>query len=476
MFFTSKKSRMPRPEEALPGRATAMRVGDKHFVNGHSITAPFPTGMQHAMFGMGCFWGAERKFWQVARRVLDRGRLRGRLHAEPDLRGGLLRARPGTTRSCSWSTTPSRSRYEKLLAVFWESHDPTQGMRAGQRHRHAVPLGHLHVRRRRSTRRPHASKAAVRAASRRRGPRPDHDRDRDGADVLLRRGLSPAVPGQEPGRLLRPRRHRRVVSDRRLTPSELEPRLLRQKPAVPTAGMVRVALFTLVVLLAACGDDDANAATMQASMRGSRASISPTSCAPAAPDCASAGDGVLKVGVGEAGVHAAELRDVHRREQRPRVADVDEPYIDTNGNGKFDGVWMFGGGRAALGVITDVEARAIAFDQGDTHDRRALRSTRSACCRRDMDMIRSDPQLAGARTSITSSSARRTRTTHPTRSACGDRRRPTTGRQPFVLERCTRSRVARDQGSASPRCSRRSSTIASTKLINDPANPMSLHG
>src|SRR5689334_12203208 len=64
MFFTSKKSRMPRPDEALPGRQTPIKVGDAHFVNGHSITK-IPDGMQRAMFGMGCFWGAERKFWQV---------------------------------------------------------------------------------------------------------------------------------------------------------------------------------------------------------------------------------------------------------------------------------------------------------------------------------------------------------------------------------------------------------------------------
>ena len=57
---------MPRPEEALPGRQTPMRVGSAHFVNGHTITPPFPAGMKTAMFGMGCFWGAERKFWQTA--------------------------------------------------------------------------------------------------------------------------------------------------------------------------------------------------------------------------------------------------------------------------------------------------------------------------------------------------------------------------------------------------------------------------
>src|SRR3954471_9804464 len=66
MFFSStKKSAMPSPDQALPGRKNAMQVGESHFVNQHRIVAPFPEGMKLAMFGMGCFWGAERKFWQT---------------------------------------------------------------------------------------------------------------------------------------------------------------------------------------------------------------------------------------------------------------------------------------------------------------------------------------------------------------------------------------------------------------------------
>nr|MBA3820296.1 peptide-methionine (S)-S-oxide reductase [Deltaproteobacteria bacterium] len=65
MFSSSQKSRMPRPDEALTGRTTPIRVSGTHLVNGHRITPPFPDGMARAMFGMGCFWGAERKFWQV---------------------------------------------------------------------------------------------------------------------------------------------------------------------------------------------------------------------------------------------------------------------------------------------------------------------------------------------------------------------------------------------------------------------------
>jgi peptide-methionine (S)-S-oxide reductase len=130
MFFSTKKLRMPSPQEALLGRAAAMRVGDTHFVNGHKITAPFPEGMQRAMFGMGCFWGAERKFWQT-----------------PGVYSTAVGYAAGSTPNptyqevCSGMTghnevvlvvyDPKQVSYEKLLAVFWESHDPTQGMRQG---------------------------------------------------------------------------------------------------------------------------------------------------------------------------------------------------------------------------------------------------------------------------------------------------------------------------------------------------------
>jgi len=130
MFFTSKKSRMPRPEEALPGRKVALRVGDSHFVNQHRITAPFPEGMKTAMFGMGCFWGAERKFWQTA----------GVYSTAVGYAAGYT-PNPTYEEVCSGQTghnevvlvvyDPKEVSYEKLLAVFWESHDPTQGMRQG---------------------------------------------------------------------------------------------------------------------------------------------------------------------------------------------------------------------------------------------------------------------------------------------------------------------------------------------------------
>ena len=130
MFFSSKKSRMPRPEEALPGRATAMQVGAKHFVHGHRSTPPVPDGYARAMFGMGCFWGAERKFWQT-----------------PGVYSTAVGYAAGTTPNptyeevCSGLTghnegvlvvyDPAQVTYEQLLRVFWESHNPTQGMQQG---------------------------------------------------------------------------------------------------------------------------------------------------------------------------------------------------------------------------------------------------------------------------------------------------------------------------------------------------------
>jgi len=130
MFGLSKKLRMPRPEEALPGRQTAIRVDPTHFVNGNRIAPPFPAGMATAMFGMGCFWGAERKFWQVP----------GVYATAVGYAAGIT-PNPTYEEVCSGQTghnevvlvvyDPAQVSYEKLLAVFWESHDPTQGMQQG---------------------------------------------------------------------------------------------------------------------------------------------------------------------------------------------------------------------------------------------------------------------------------------------------------------------------------------------------------
>jgi peptide-methionine (S)-S-oxide reductase len=130
MFMFKKNVEMPTPETALPGRDEFMPVPAQHFVNGHPLTPPFPEGMEMAMFGLGCFWGAERKFWQ----------LDGVYTTAVGYAGGFT-PNPTYQEVCSGMTghnevvrviyDPAAVSYETLLKVFWESHDPTQGMRQG---------------------------------------------------------------------------------------------------------------------------------------------------------------------------------------------------------------------------------------------------------------------------------------------------------------------------------------------------------
>ncbi|MBA3498976.1 MAG: peptide-methionine (S)-S-oxide reductase MsrA [Myxococcota bacterium] len=130
MFFSSKKLRIPTAAEALPGRTTPQRVGATHFVNGNRITPPFPEGTERALFGMGCFWGAEKKFWQLP----------GVYATAVGYAAGIT-PNPTYEEVCSGGTghnevvlvlyDPKQVTYEQLLATFWENHNPTQGMRQG---------------------------------------------------------------------------------------------------------------------------------------------------------------------------------------------------------------------------------------------------------------------------------------------------------------------------------------------------------
>ena len=125
-----RKSAIPTAAEALPGRATAMPVPERHFVNGNRLTPPFPAGLQLAMFGMGCFWGAEQCFWELPGVYSTAAGYAGGITPNPnykEVRSGLT----GHTEVVRVVFDPARIGYPELLKHFWESHDPTQGMRQG---------------------------------------------------------------------------------------------------------------------------------------------------------------------------------------------------------------------------------------------------------------------------------------------------------------------------------------------------------
>jgi len=130
MFASADKLKMPSRETALPGRAQKMKVPATHFVLGTPLEGPFPAGMQQAVFGMGCFWGAEKKFWQLP----------GVYTTSVGYAGGytpnatyeeVCSGRTGHTEVVHVVFDPAKVSYETLLKTFWESHDPTQGMRQG---------------------------------------------------------------------------------------------------------------------------------------------------------------------------------------------------------------------------------------------------------------------------------------------------------------------------------------------------------
>ena len=130
MWSSRKKLEMPDKSEALPGRDEEMRVPEKHFVNGNRIVPPFAQGLEMAVFGMGCFWGAERKFWELPGVVATAVGYACGLTPNPTYEE-VCSGRTGHTEVVLVVFDPRRIRYEELLRVFWENHDPTQGMRQG---------------------------------------------------------------------------------------------------------------------------------------------------------------------------------------------------------------------------------------------------------------------------------------------------------------------------------------------------------
>ncbi len=124
------KMRMPRPDVALRGREERMPVTDRHFVNGNPLLPPFPEPMRLALFGMGCFWGAERKFWERAGVFSTSVGYAAGLTPNPTYRE-VCTGLTGHNEVVRVVFDPNAVRYEDLLRIFWESHDPTQGMRQG---------------------------------------------------------------------------------------------------------------------------------------------------------------------------------------------------------------------------------------------------------------------------------------------------------------------------------------------------------
>jgi len=130
MALFRKKSTLPARDEALPGRSTPLTVPPTHFVNGHRIVPPFPAGMREAVFALGCFWGAERLFWEVPGVYSTAVGYAGGFTPNPTYQE-VCTGETGHTEVVKVIYDPAKTDYEDLLKVFWESHDPTQGMRQG---------------------------------------------------------------------------------------------------------------------------------------------------------------------------------------------------------------------------------------------------------------------------------------------------------------------------------------------------------
>jgi len=131
MLFMRKTTTLPNTAEALPGRSDPIPTARVHFVNGHPLKPPYPDGSQKAVFGLGCFWGAERKFWELGDgvHVTAVGYAGG--HTRNPTYEEVCSGRTGHTEVVLVVFDPAKLSYDRLLKTFWESHDPTQGMRQG---------------------------------------------------------------------------------------------------------------------------------------------------------------------------------------------------------------------------------------------------------------------------------------------------------------------------------------------------------
>jgi peptide-methionine (S)-S-oxide reductase len=131
MFFSRRKPEMPTAETALKGRDQPIPTAVTHFINGRPLKGPYPDGTETAVFGLGCFWGAERKFWEMGDGIWTTAAGYAAGHTPNPTYEEVCTGRTGHNEVVLVVYDPNKVRYEALLKTFWESHDPTQGMRQG---------------------------------------------------------------------------------------------------------------------------------------------------------------------------------------------------------------------------------------------------------------------------------------------------------------------------------------------------------
>lgn len=130
MAYGTRPLRLPTADEALPGRTQAIRVPERHHVNGKPMLPPYPAGTERVLFGLGCFWGAERKFWQAEGVYVTAAGYAGGSTANPTYEE-VCSGMTGHTEAVQVVYDPRKTGFDALLAVYWEGHDPTQGFRQG---------------------------------------------------------------------------------------------------------------------------------------------------------------------------------------------------------------------------------------------------------------------------------------------------------------------------------------------------------
>ena len=198
-FLFKNKTEMPDAPDALPGRdARPFEVPDTHFVLGTPLQPPFPADTEQVIVGMGCFWGAEKAYWEAPGMYTTAVGYAAGYTPHPTYREVCGGPAPATTRSCSWSSSPSRSRFDGIVRLFWESHDPTQGMRQGNDVGRQYRSGIYVTTTTRSAQAGGGARVTPTSSSSPPGYGEITTEILDAPEFYLRRGLPPAVSGKNP--------------------------------------------------------------------------------------------------------------------------------------------------------------------------------------------------------------------------------------------------------------------------------------